>query len=165
MAPVLNRGTRDRPLWYAKYKAESGSWKMVPTHQPTKTQARRWVEEVEARISSGKVGIEAPKQERLFSAAVAHRLGTYSAAALTSHDDNVSRSKELVEAFGPLPLSKIAAERIDSFRAACKRRTKEGADGKVAPKWAVGTINRMLPSLRKVLNDCARGGGSSPPRR
>ncbi len=158
MGSVFNRGTRDNPLWYGKYKDEGGRWKMVPTKQPTKVQARRWVEEIEERISNGKVGIEAPKDEKTFAQAIAYWLETHSAAALTSHGDNLGRAKPLVDAFGSLRLSEITHERIDAFRASCKRQTKEGLDGNRVPKWAVGTINRMLALLRKVLNDSAHWG-------
>lgn len=62
MGSVYNRGTRNKPNWYARYKDADGTWKSVPSHQPTKAQARRYVEEIEARIAAGKVGIEQPTQ-------------------------------------------------------------------------------------------------------
>jgi integrase len=155
---VFNRGSKDRPNWYGKFKDETGRWKTVPTKQSTKVQARRWVEEIEQRISDGRVGIEMPKDEKTFAAAIAYWLETHSAAALTSHDDNVGRAKVLIEHFGHLRLSEINHERIDSFRASCKRQTKEGPKGTRLPKWAVATINRMLALLRKVLNDSAHWG-------
>src|SRR5690349_1690649 len=61
MGSAFNRGTRDRPNWYVKFKDSDGKWKMVPSHQPTKALAARWVGQIEARIATGKVGIEQPK--------------------------------------------------------------------------------------------------------
>jgi integrase len=63
MGSVFNRGTRHKPLWYAKYRDLDGQWKMVPTHQPTKDQARQYVEQVESRLARGNVGIPEPTPE------------------------------------------------------------------------------------------------------
>ena len=66
----LNRGKRHQPHWYVKYRDVDGRWKMVPSRQPTKKQARRYVEQVEGRIAAGKIGIPEPtpdevKRERI----------------------------------------------------------------------------------------------------
>ncbi len=127
----------------------------MPTRQSTKVKARRWIEEVEERIAKGKVGIQAPGMEKTFAEAMAYWLENHSATALSSHGDNVSRSKELLEVLGTLTLSEINAERVVVRRASAPLRTK---GGKKVPRWAVGTINRHLALLRKVLNDSARWG-------
>lgn len=59
MGSIVSRGTRDKPKWYVKYRDADGRWKMRLSRQPTKEQARRYLAQVEARIASGKVGIEA----------------------------------------------------------------------------------------------------------
>lgn len=64
MGYVVNRGSKHRPNWYIRWK-EHGRWKWRPSHQPTKEQARRYVEAIEARIARGKVGIEEPTPDEL----------------------------------------------------------------------------------------------------
>ncbi|MGO9291333.1 MAG: tyrosine-type recombinase/integrase [Polyangia bacterium] len=65
MGCVINRGKRHQPRWYVKYRDIDGAWKMVPSHQPTKDQARQYVEHIEARIANGKIGIPEPTPEDL----------------------------------------------------------------------------------------------------
>lgn len=60
MASVYNRGTKDHPNWYARYKNSDGKWVSTPTGQPTKTAAMVFAVEVEARIRRGLIGIPEP---------------------------------------------------------------------------------------------------------
>jgi hypothetical protein len=69
MASVLNRGSRDRPLWYAKIKDHAGVWRMVATKQRTKAQAMRWAVEKEAEIANGTVGLASAKEKTFSEAA------------------------------------------------------------------------------------------------
>ncbi|MBI5525197.1 MAG: tyrosine-type recombinase/integrase [Deltaproteobacteria bacterium] len=58
MGSVFNRGTRrDRPNWYVKFKDVDGAWRKVPSGQPTKELAKRFLAKVEADVANGKVGI------------------------------------------------------------------------------------------------------------
>src|SRR5438552_18054756 len=57
MGDVLNRGTRDRPLWYCRFIDVDGRRKQRPTRQPTKELAKRYLTEIEARIARGVVGV------------------------------------------------------------------------------------------------------------
>jgi integrase len=70
VASVYNRGTKHRPRWWVEYRDLDGRRKAVPTRQPTKEQARRYAEQVEARIAAGNVGIP----ERTPQEAARHRL-------------------------------------------------------------------------------------------
>lgn len=63
MAYVINRGTKDHPNWYAKYKDQDGRWKQRSTGQATKASALAWAREVEARIRRGLVGVPEPNPE------------------------------------------------------------------------------------------------------
>jgi len=158
MASVFNRGTRDRPMWYAKIKID-GVWKMLPTHQTSKVEARRWAEEREARLAAGKP-LEEPKpeQERTFGECLDYWLRTHSAVALVSHHDNELRAKVLREAFGRLPVSHVTAVRIAEFRAAkLAEKTKDPKGGEI-PARSPATVNRYLGLLRKVMNDSALWG-------
>jgi integrase len=57
MAYVINRGTKDRPRYYAKYRDVDGKWKQKATHQPTMKEAQRFVGELDARIARGMIGV------------------------------------------------------------------------------------------------------------
>jgi hypothetical protein len=74
MASVIKRGTRDRPKWYCKLKID-GVWRMMPTHQPTKTEARKWAEEKEGRLARG-LPLEEPEPdaEKTFGEALTYWL-------------------------------------------------------------------------------------------
>lgn len=65
MASVYNRGTKHRPRWWAEYREIDGKRKAAPTHQPTKEQARRYAEQIEARIAAGNIGIPEPTPEEV----------------------------------------------------------------------------------------------------
>lgn len=60
MGFALNRGTKDRPRWYVKYRDTDGQWKQKASHQPTKALALRFVAEIEARVARGQAGIIKP---------------------------------------------------------------------------------------------------------
>lgn len=62
MGAVRNRGTKEKPLWYCRYK-ENGAWKYRPTGQTTKAAAKVFVAEVEARIRRGLIGIPERTEE------------------------------------------------------------------------------------------------------
>jgi integrase len=159
LGSVFNRGTRDRPNWYGKYKDHDGRWKTVPTGKPTKLEARRWIEEAEGRIADGRVGVEAPVEEMTFDALADYWLENHSAAACVSHDDNVSRMKHLRVAFGKDKLSQITAQRIDELKAQMARKKRRAAaGGTMEPHWQPATINRVVALLRKVMNDAVRWG-------
>ncbi|MCG8425064.1 MAG: tyrosine-type recombinase/integrase [Proteobacteria bacterium] len=57
MGSVLNRGTRQRPNWYVKYKNEHGTWKQIPSKRPTKAQAREFLAQIEARVHDIRAGL------------------------------------------------------------------------------------------------------------
>lgn len=63
MGYVLNRGTKDRPAWYCKYRDLDGSWKQRATKQTTKAAAMRYVAEIEARVARGLIGIQEPSEQ------------------------------------------------------------------------------------------------------
>jgi len=52
MGTVIDRGTKDRPLWYCRYVDADGKRKQRPAKQPTKALARRFVAAIEARGAS-----------------------------------------------------------------------------------------------------------------
>jgi hypothetical protein len=44
---IFNRGTRDAPAWYVKFKNADGAWKMRRSKQVTEANAKKFVGEVE----------------------------------------------------------------------------------------------------------------------
>jgi hypothetical protein len=65
MGTVYNRGTRAKPNWYVSYNNESGRRVSKASRQPTKVQARKYLEQIEARIAAGLVGLVEPTEEPL----------------------------------------------------------------------------------------------------
>ena len=65
MGTVFNRGSKDAPNWYVGYR-ENGRWVYKASRQPTKALAKRFVGEIEARISRGLVGMEDADDAPLF---------------------------------------------------------------------------------------------------
>jgi integrase len=58
MGTVYNRGTKHAPKWWVGYKDVDGEWKYVPSAQPTKEQAKRFLSQVESNVAAGRAGIE-----------------------------------------------------------------------------------------------------------
>lgn len=57
LASVYNRGTKNKPNWWIKYKDSSGAWRRKPTKQLTKEAAKRYGAEVVARVARNIIGI------------------------------------------------------------------------------------------------------------
>jgi integrase len=145
--------------YYVTYKDVDGRWKMKNSKAKTLQQAKEFLREAEWNVSRGKVGVpERDKNEKTFAQVAKHWLETHSAAALTSHSDNVSRMKHLEKAFGKLPLSHVTTERVDALKAKMAAEKVKDEKGVESPRWRPNTINRVLALLRKVMND-AEGWG------
>lgn len=105
MGTVHNRGTRAKPNWYVIYKDRDGKRKWAPSHQPTKALARRYLEQIEARIADGLVGIETPQEKP-----GCHELLTQWASGLrnrNARDDQTRLKRHLLPKFGKLRLDEI----------------------------------------------------------
>lgn len=53
---LANRGTRDQPAWYCRF-SDGGKQTTMPTHQPSKELARRFLAEIRARVARGEAPI------------------------------------------------------------------------------------------------------------
>lgn len=120
MGSVYNRGTRAKPKWYVSYKDAEGDRKTVASKQPTKSLARSFVEEIEARIADGKVGITQPTDEPLIHSRMEDWL-----EGLTNRnaaDDRSRVRKHVLPVFGPRRLSDVGLPVVmtwlDSMQAA-----------------------------------------------
>jgi integrase len=67
MGTVYNRGTRAKPNWWVKYKDANGKFQYTPSKQPTKTLAKKFLEQIEANIANGRVGIVEPSSKPTIS--------------------------------------------------------------------------------------------------
>jgi integrase len=151
---VLNRGTKDRPLWYCRYVDIDGKRRHKPTHQPTRALAQRYLAEVEARIARGLIGI--PEQQA-DSAPVVGQLMEEWAAGLTNRsacNDQSRIRRHLLPVFGKLTISSLdlraVMKWIDDLRAGrvprlSQVRGRQPRQGRLSD-----------PTIRHVLNLLSR---------
>jgi len=119
MGTVFNRGTKEKPNWYVGFR-ENGAWRYIPSRQPTKAQAKRFVQEIEGRIARGQVGIEEPATAPLCSALIEQFLEGL--ANRNANDDRSRGRRHLLPKFGELRIAEVTLatvmEWIDEQRAA-----------------------------------------------
>ncbi len=166
MASVYNRGTRELPNYWAKYKDEGGNWRSVPTKQPTKAQARRWIEEVEARIRRGQVGIEplvepvrVPTLKQLADLFVAQ----YSTPRVKDIETYRSTAKYMLErhiipALGSKPADKVRPADLEALRdwglreGKVRRRAGKGGSTDAAEGLKPQTVKHWLMCISRIYN-------------
>ena len=153
MGDVLNRGTRDKPLWYARYKDENNVRRCVHTRQPTKILAEQFLAEVEARIRRGQVGIEDRRtQAAILGELIDRFLVEYSRPRIK--DIEVYRGEtrtcfnRLPEDWRRRPASSITQQMVAEFRdqlgRAGAKSVKEG--------YQANTITHTLRALSTLYN-------------
>ena len=152
MGYVLNRGTKDRPMWYCKYRDVDGKWKQKASQQTTKAAAMRFVAEIEARITRGLLGMPEPTEDEQR----AKKLTVSELAALFLRDYDPPRLKDrkqyidrnvapVVNArLRPFPLASMTAatvKKIDVifYRDALRR------------KYKPSTVNLTLAYLHRIF--------------
>ena len=57
MGSLNNRGTRDNPQWYVRYRDVDGRWKQKHSKQAKRDDAAVVLAEIEARVRRGMVGV------------------------------------------------------------------------------------------------------------
>lgn len=135
MGSVYNRGTRAKPNWYGRYKALDGAWKTVPTKQPTKTLAKRYVDQIESRLADGKVGIEEPSEEPLIAKLMNQWLDGLSNR--NAQDDRKRVAKHVLPVFGDRRLSEVGLPAVMAWLDTMK------AEGKVAGGTQRHNLNQL----------------------
>lgn len=91
MGSTFNRGTRDNPAWYVKFKDNDGKWKMRPSKQETKERAKKFLRQVEGRVERGLVGIPEPDD----TPSVGAHMDTWSKSLVNRNaDDDRGRLKK-----------------------------------------------------------------------
>jgi len=58
MASTFNRGSRERPKWFARWRDQDGVWRSKLTHQPTRALAFKVALELQARAERQRLGLE-----------------------------------------------------------------------------------------------------------
>jgi integrase len=120
MGTVFNRGSKEKPNWYVGYRESDGAWKYIPSRQPIKAQAKRFVQEIEGRIARGLVGIEEPASAPLCGALIEQFLEGLTNRNAT--DDRSRGRRHLLPKFGGMRIAEVTLatvmERIDEQRAA-----------------------------------------------
>lgn len=157
MGDLRNRGSKDCPQWYCRYRDIDGKRKHRPTHQPTKALAMRFVAEVEARVSRGLVGIpepSAPERQGMALTLTGLAERFIREANLPTKDPKRYRDlmrymlgKHVAPALGEVPIGVLKAGQIEAFR-----------DRKLADGYKVATVNSMLKAI-SVLFVWARKQG------
>jgi hypothetical protein len=157
MGDVRNRGSKDCPQWYCRYRDIDGKRKHRPTHQPTKALAMRFVAEVEARVARGLVGVPEPTAlERqgmaLTLAGLAERF--IKEANPPTKDPKRYQAfmrymigKHVAPAIGEVPIVLLKSGQVEALR-----------NRKLADGYKVATINNMIKAI-SVLYVWARKQG------
>jgi hypothetical protein len=164
---VYNRGTKDRPVWYCRYKDADGRRKNRPTHMPTKAGAMRFLAQIEERIAGGKVGIpdktdEERRRQTITMRELAQRfLEDYANPVVKDLDEYRRQAqsllrKHILPALGEVPVMSIRRRDVEGLRDRILRagRSKQTAIHVLnlisrLLKWAVGQ------ELIDPVNPCA----------
>jgi integrase len=149
---VYNRGTKDRPVWYCRYKDTDGRRKNRPTRMPTKAAAMRFLAQIEERISGGKVGIPEPSAEELARKTVTIRelvgrfLEEYGPPSIK--DIAVYRSQarctfkvRILPTLGDLPAASVRTLDVERLR-----------DRQLAGGLTPGSVAQTLAALSKLYS-------------
>ena len=153
MGYVLNRGTKDRPSWYCKYKDSDGKWKQKATKQPSRALALRYVAEIEGRVARGLIGMPEQSDEKQHQAAItigelADRfLAEYNPPRLRDRHKYMLQAKSsFAQRLLSYPIAKLPAASVrvvDVMRYRDALRTDE---------YEAATINNALRRLSLLFN-------------
>ena len=149
MASVYNRGTKDRPNWWAKIKDSDGKWHPVATSQPTKEAAKRWAIAKQAEIENSKVGIRpraAQKPALTVRQLIERSIAEYHGPKVRKLKQNQDqRRTDLAQRIAPYGLADLHAEKV---RAGDIERWRDALrkDG-----YAHSTVNVTLARLSMIF--------------
>lgn len=123
MAYVFNRGTKDEPVWHARYKDGSKRWRMikVPAEYRKKKDAEKWIESQQAGVAAGRPD---PHSVRTFADLAGEWEKTLTNR--NAKDDRARLKLHLLPHFGPLKVNAIdqpaILDWIDQQRATPKKK-------------------------------------------
>lgn len=123
MASVFNRGTRERPKFYARFRDATGVWRSKLTHQPTRALATKVAIELQARAERMRLGLET---ERVSAPLCGPLMEQWSMGLMNrSSRDDIGRLRlHVLPRFRPLRLDQVTLAEImrwlDDERAAAR---------------------------------------------
>ena len=149
MASIYNRGTKDRPNWWIKYKDASGAWRRRATKQPTRETARKYAVEVEARIARCLIGVPETselKRESLTVAELCLRyVKEYSGTKVRNIEAHQTKRRyDLAKRLLPFPLARLDVLEVRHLHA---EEWREALRGK---GYSACTVNMSLDLLRSI---------------
>ncbi len=156
MGYVLNRGTKDRPSWYCKYRDIDGAWKQKATKQTTKAAAMRYVAEIEARIARGMVGIQEPSEQE--QTAKTLTVGDLAQRFMAEYDPpRLKDRKRYMESVGPWVRCRLLSYAIAGLPVADVRKLHVVMyrDELRKQGFKPSTINTWVRYLSRVFTWCA----------
>lgn len=128
MASVFNRGTKDHPRWYARYKDVSGAWRSQKTSQETKRDALRIALALEAQEERRRMGLEAPANAALSCGELMRRWAG-GLANRAARNDQWRIHKHIIPRFETMAIGDLSVAALmlwlDDLRAA--KAMKEGS--------------------------------------
>jgi len=127
MGGVINRGSKQNPLWYIRYVDVDGKRKQRKTGAPNKALARRILDEVEGRITAGKAGVpdktdEERKRQTLTIRELAERfLEEYANPRVKNLEEYRRQASSLLRrhilpALGDLPAMSVRRRDVEALR-------------------------------------------------
>jgi integrase len=146
MATVFNRGTETRPLWYVKYKAADGSWKMVAAKDAkNKGEARRFADSVDERVGKGLPPVDGDHQATPPDAVTCDGLMRQWEATLRTRsvkDDKSRLHRYLLPKWGAVAIARVNLAAImtwiDELRAGAAPMAAPALDDEGKPKRQPG---------------------------
>jgi integrase len=165
MSSVFNRGTKDRPKLFARFKDPAGVWRSKLTHQPTRALALKVAHELQARAERERLGIERPAVagQRCADLMARWSLGLENRSA---RDDRSRLRLHVIPKFGAMRIEEVTLPALmawlDELRAA--RRLETGTQRHLLNLvsrffgWCIerghATVNpvRQIPTGRRPPN-------------
>lgn len=118
MGDVLNRGSKDRPLWYIRYKDVDGRRRQRASHQTTKHAALAYLREVEARVARGIIGVPERAQQAAESLTIAELADRFLAEVKPRAKDPETYRMQIRSVLKQRVLPMLGARRADSLKLA-----------------------------------------------
>lgn len=157
MAYVRNRGTKDAPKWYARYKDKDGKWKQRATGQPTRAAALSWARAVEARVQRGLVGVPEPTPQE--QAARSLTVGELAQRFLKEYSrpskiKDMAVYRHVASADINQMILKFTGHSIGRMLVAEVRRVdvERWRDALAAAGYVPGSVNRGMGRLSRIYN-------------
>lgn len=120
MGSVFKRG-KGRKLIYIKFREADGTWRMVPSGQPTMAQARQMLAQIESNIAAGRTGIVKPAPEKELPSRDLMREWASSLSNRNAVDDRQRLERHVLPVFGDKPVKTITLPAVmkwlDAMRA------------------------------------------------